>query len=227
MHPYEDEQFLKEHPEFREKAGRPRSSEPAYNPPSTPPVERRSSYGGASASQRNTPGDEKAMGVDQKGKKRGFFGKIKDSVIGTKEEREAEERARQERQRLAQERYVRQQELLRQQQQQRQQYGPPHSFGGYGGGYPGQQGGYAGPGYGAGPSGGGYYNAPSYGPPPMQTSRRGGGMGMGLPILGGLAGGLLLGDMLGGGFDGGDGGGFDGGDGGGGFDGGGGDGGGF
>ena len=68
----------------------------------------------------------------------------------------------------------------------------------------------------------GYYGDPAYGPsygpsygPPMAYRNRGGfgGGGVGLPLLGGLAGGLLLGDILDGGFDGGgfDGGGFDGG----------------
>ena len=62
----------------------------------------------------------------------------------------------------------------------------------------------------AGPSSGGGYGSNRRG--------QGGGMGMGLPILGGLAGGLLLGGLLesdfGGGFGGGD---FGGGDFGGGF----------
>lgn len=37
-----------------------------------------------------------------------------------------------------------------------------------------------------------------YGPPGMAYGRRGGGMGMGAPLLGGLAGGMLLGGALGG-----------------------------
>jgi hypothetical protein len=113
--------------------------------------------------------------------KRGFFGKLKDKAIGTKEEREAEKRH------WAEIKEQRRQEYLAQQAarqayyaEQQQQYGR------------------------------GLYAAPAYGPP-MAYRRRGLGGGTALPLLGGLAGGLLLGDLIGGGFDGGFDGGYDGG----------------
>ena len=56
------------------------------------------------------------------------------------------------------------------------------------------------PQYGHGPIVMGPSHGGMYGP---QRRRQGGGMGMGLPLLGGLAGGLLLGDLLDDGFGGG------------------------
>ncbi|KIM85120.1 hypothetical protein PILCRDRAFT_348195 [Piloderma croceum F 1598] len=190
VHPYEDEQYLSEHPEVREKENR------------------RHSFGGEGSERLGAiAGSSSNTALDNPPKK-GVFAKLKDKAIGTKEEREAEKRHRAEvcshiscdanlkltsvpcqLHRLRQQQYQERLAALQQQRQQQfagrayvqQMYaspdGAPYQYGGYGGG------------------------------------RRGGGMGgMGLPILGGLAGGLLLGDMLGGGF-GGDGGDF-GGDGG-------------
>ncbi|KAI9639185.1 uncharacterized protein MKK02DRAFT_39475 [Dioszegia hungarica] len=138
---------------------------------------------------------------------RNWFQRKKDSVIGTKEEREkekADKKKRREeeykRQLQAQQEYLkRRQELIRKQAANpsinryyaSNPYGyssplSPYSragmygggMGGYGYGYPG---GYGRRGY------GGY----------------GGGMGMGMPLLGGLGGGLLLGSAMSGGFGGG------------------------
>ncbi|KAF8078760.1 hypothetical protein FPV67DRAFT_1466362 [Lyophyllum atratum] len=64
VHPYEDEQYLSEHPDTREKTGS------KYSPPSTP------------IPQSPSTGSPK----------RGFLGKIKDKAIGTREEREEEKR---------------------------------------------------------------------------------------------------------------------------------------
>ncbi len=69
-HPHEDEQFLRDHPDVREKVG---NTPHEYSAPDGLPP------GHSSASKYAPP----------KGK-RGFFGKLKDKAIGTKEEREAE-----------------------------------------------------------------------------------------------------------------------------------------
>ena len=88
-------------------------------------------------------------------------------------------------------RYAQEQALYEQQQLTRQRYGPPQGnpyvYGPeYGGGY-----GYGyGDGYGG--RGGGFGGRRNRG--------FGGGGGGGLPLLGALAGGLLLGDIIGGGF---------------------------
>lgn len=63
VHPYEDEQYIKEHPNSQEK-------------PAAPEYARRHSWNGPTTS---TPPN-----------KRGLFARIKDKAIGTKEEREAE-----------------------------------------------------------------------------------------------------------------------------------------
>ncbi|PBL01200.1 hypothetical protein ARMGADRAFT_415668 [Armillaria gallica] len=153
VHPYEDDQFLKEHPGIREKT----HPAPDYSPENS----------GHSFSSTSAPHH-----------KRGFFGKLKDKAIGSKEERQAGK------DRIAME-------------QRSQQYGANQTF--YGGhGTP-------------------EYRAPQYGAsrypqtvyqqqPVVATQRRqGGGMGgmggMALPLVGGLAGGLLLGDLLDGGFN--------------------------
>ncbi|VDC01895.1 unnamed protein product [Peniophora sp. CBMAI 1063] len=218
-HPYEDEQYLNEHPDVKEKvqsmlrqmeADRARddlSSPPAYMP------ERRHSYtgrdnddmgsssNGSAAVLGAGPAANKGKGKE---KKRGVFGKMKDNLIGTAEERAAYkkemERVKAEERKQREAAYQKQLEAQRvyyqQQAAQRQQYaqaGPSRvyvqqGYGGYGGGY----GGY-----------GGGYGQPRYGPPPMPYNQRynngggfGGGSNVGLGLLGGLAGGLLLGDLL-------------------------------
>ncbi|KAK0506287.1 hypothetical protein EDD18DRAFT_1122772 [Armillaria luteobubalina] len=64
VHPYEDELFLKEHSDIREKT----HPAPDYSPENSG-----HSLSGSSAPQH----------------KRGFFGKLKDKAIGSKEERQA------------------------------------------------------------------------------------------------------------------------------------------
>jgi len=193
VHPLEDEQYLREHPEAREKARLAADdNQPQYSAPTTPPV----GSPATSSSQRTGY----AAPAGSKPEKRGLFSKLKDATVGTKEEREQEKRHKAEqkrqmlelRERRHQEMLAQQAAMYQQQQQQQEMYArqnPQYQ----------QQ------------------FAPQYGYAPQQTQRSGfGGGGMAMPLLGGLAGGLLLGDVLGGGFDGGDGGGFDGGDGGGG-----------
>jgi hypothetical protein len=182
-HPYEDDVYLKEHPDVREKinaGGRHGGSESDLKPPSFEESQRRHSFGGASSSSRPKPAST-STAPSSKPKDRRFFGKLKDKAIGTKEEREAEKRRRREEDRI---RMELQQQRMQQNLLARQQYyaSQPQYVSGYG--------------------------APA--------PRRGGlgGGGLALPLLGGLAGGLLLGDVLDGGFGGGD---FGGGDFGGGF----------
>jgi len=91
VHPYEDEQYLSEHPEVREKVGKRYS---AVGDSLKPPMDenRRHSFGGE--------GSERVGAIAGSSsnpaliKKRGVFGKLKDKAIGTKEEREAERRRR-------------------------------------------------------------------------------------------------------------------------------------
>ena len=88
-HPYEDEQYLREHPEVREKVSSLAKQQVSKDSGHTGPARRHSFNGHDSTSM--TP-DERPMSPDssKKGKeKRGFFGKLKDKAIGTKEEREA------------------------------------------------------------------------------------------------------------------------------------------
>ncbi|KAJ7492749.1 hypothetical protein FB451DRAFT_1219472 [Mycena latifolia] len=197
VHPLEDEQYLREHPEAREKARPELDQKPSqtYSAPATPPVASSSDRASYAASSGHKP------------EKRGFLTKLKEKAVGTKEEREMEKRHKAEekrqmlelRERRHQERLAAQAAMYQEQQRQQmyaQQYQPQYA--------PQQQ--YA-------PYGGGYAA------PAQQRSGFGGG-GMAMPLLGGLAGGLLLGEVLGGdgfGGDGGDGGGFGGDDGGGDF----------
>ncbi|ESK98061.1 hypothetical protein Moror_497 [Moniliophthora roreri MCA 2997] len=78
VHPYEDEQYLSEHPEAREKV-----RHTSVNAPPPPFYDQRHSHDG----QANAKGINPSI---QPKRKRGFFGKLKDKAIGTKEEREAE-----------------------------------------------------------------------------------------------------------------------------------------
>jgi len=224
VHPYEDEQFLDAHPEIRERLAKTRETTP---PPSTdelppPYTPRRHSYSGPSKSGSDmdpksksgkgstsnaVAGSSSGAGSSRAGsskeaqmaeaKRRGFFGKIKDKAIGTKEEREEArrqeaiiQRRRAEQRRRAYEEMRRQEEEYRRQQaenarlyyQQQPQYGrsyyapptgDPYGYNNYGG-----------------------YESYGRYQHPQQSSGFG---GVGLPLLGGLAGGLILGDLLGGG----------------------------
>ncbi|KAH9858209.1 hypothetical protein C2E23DRAFT_803096 [Lenzites betulinus] len=239
IHPYEDEQFLREHPDVRDRLARDRRATPSEAPP--PYTPRRHSYGGASShtsgSHLNVPADEgrnarsqpgtPLVGQHQNHHDRGFFGKLKDKAIGTKEEREAKRRE----ERRQEELYMQQ---LAEQRRRRQQQRMSSPIGGLGGGLSGlgQRRSY-GPSMYAAPMGNPYSMGGGFGGGlgGLGGGRRYGfgGGGLGFPLLAGAAGGLLLGDMLDGpGFGGGFGGGWgDGGFGGGGFGGGGFDGGGF
>jgi len=192
-HPYEDKEYLKAHPDVREKLDINVLGDSGSNlrPPSFEESQRRHSFGGSSSSGR--PQAISVSAADSsKHKDRGFFGKLKDKTIGTKEEREAEKRRRQEEDRRrmeAQQQRIQQMAIARQQLYASQpQYGHGPMI--------------------AGPSYGGGFGS--------HRRRPGGGMGVGLPLLGGLAGGLLLGEALdndyggygGGDFGGGDFGGF-------------------
>ncbi|KZT30694.1 hypothetical protein NEOLEDRAFT_28796 [Neolentinus lepideus HHB14362 ss-1] len=216
-HPYDDEQYLSEHPDLREKPQAQlkgqTDSKSNLEPPPYEEGYRRHSYHGESSgvagpsrppSGRNTS-TPPPLGEKGKQNERGFFGKLKDRAIGTKEEREEHKRQM----RLIQEQRERQRQELMQQRMEymRQQYAQ---------GYPGQSAYSSRPVYGP-PAGNPYamnggYGYPGYG---SGIGRRGGfgGGGMALPLLGGLAGGLLLGDIIDDGFGGGGfgGGGFDGG----------------
>ncbi|CAE6448842.1 unnamed protein product [Rhizoctonia solani] len=147
VHPLEDEQFQREHPElFRSPSGPPPSS----------------SRGNAGAGPSN----------DGKPEKKGFVQKLKDKAAEHAAKKEEERRRREQLQREAVQRYV----MRRQQLQQGQQhtygqgplYGPPNAYG-----------------YGRYPPPGSVYGG-----------RRRGGGNMAVPLMGGLAGGMLLGSML-------------------------------
>ena len=112
MHPYEDEQFLSEHPEIRERLAKTAATDapPATTGDAPPPyTPRRHSYSGRSSSPAKDtdkkkrydehsadeaddngagPSTSSAAAGSSKQQRRGFFGKIKDKAIGTKEERE-------------------------------------------------------------------------------------------------------------------------------------------
>ena len=83
-HPYEDEQYLKEHPDVKEKVGTLARQEESKD------TARRHSFNGHDSASMVPEGDQAPPDSSNKGKqKRGFFGKLKDRAIGTKEEREA------------------------------------------------------------------------------------------------------------------------------------------
>jgi len=96
-HPYEDGEFLKAHPDVREKINIDgfRGSESNLHPPSFEESQRRHSFGGASSSSRPQATSTSPAKL-KKRNDRGFLGKLKDKAIGTKEEREAEKKRRQE-----------------------------------------------------------------------------------------------------------------------------------
>jgi len=93
-HPYEDQVYLKAHPDIREKLN-VGTFDPNLQPPSFEDSQRLHSHGGPSSLSQpqvasiSTPGSSKR-------KDRGLLGKLKDKTIGTKEEREAEKKRRQE-----------------------------------------------------------------------------------------------------------------------------------
>lgn len=117
MHPYEDEQFLAEHPDLKakEKEEPPPASDLDAPPPYDAAMEGRSSEGGEKSGSSKQPGAVSGESSHAE-HKRGVFGRLKDKAIGTKEEREehkrikaeeaarAEERARQARKRQLEER---------------------------------------------------------------------------------------------------------------------------
>lgn len=86
-HPYEDEQYLREHPEVREKvSSQKQQSKDSSN---TKPA-RRHSFNGQDSASMVPDGPLVMPDGSKKGKeKRGFLGRLKDKAIGTKEEREA------------------------------------------------------------------------------------------------------------------------------------------
>ncbi|KAI0697134.1 hypothetical protein BC835DRAFT_1339216, partial [Cytidiella melzeri] len=115
-HPYEDEQFLNEHPDIRTRLGKnapkpvastaasshttndvPDESPPPYDVNDAP---RRHSFHGRDKSsseeirpaQMPRPAGSARTGSDNAAHKRGFLGKLKDRAIGTKEEREEAKR---------------------------------------------------------------------------------------------------------------------------------------
>ncbi|KAI0778589.1 hypothetical protein BD413DRAFT_489994 [Trametes elegans] len=235
VHPYEDDEFLRGHPSIRDRLARERRGTPSEAPPPYSP--RRHSYSGASSgSHLSVPTDDRRGAHSQPGTPsvqqqhdRGFFGKLKDKAIGTKEEREARRQEEKRQQELYLKRLAEQRRLAQQQRASQRMSSP---FGGMGSSPFGSMGGYSQrPTYGrpmyAAPLGNPYTMGGGFGGRGYGRSGFGGG-GIGLPLLAGAAGGLLLGDMLdgpdygggwgdggygGGGFDGGgfDGGGFDGG----------------
>ncbi|KAH7885909.1 hypothetical protein F5I97DRAFT_1808469 [Phlebopus sp. FC_14] len=100
-HPYEDEQFLEEHPDVKARPGK-LSPPPSY----VATIQRRHSLSGGEASSLRATKSHPC-----KAQQRGVFGKLKDRAIGTKEEREGHRRARAERQ--AQHEEEKRQERLR------------------------------------------------------------------------------------------------------------------
>ena len=85
-HPYEDEQYLREHPDIREKVGNPAKQQSLKDSKSA----RRHSFNGVDSAEMASDDTRALPDSTSKGKgKRGFFGKLKDKAIGTKEERDA------------------------------------------------------------------------------------------------------------------------------------------
>jgi hypothetical protein len=160
-HPYEDEQYLREHPDVRNKVrGSNSFGSDASLPFPLPENPRRHSFNGRSA----TP-----VAIPPPPHKQGLFSKLKAKAINS-----VEQHNKRKRQRL----------LMAQQQQQRLHAQQPQSANTQ----------FAPPRY--------AYPQSVY--PGMGSSRHHGGMGgMALPLAGGMAGGLLLGDMLDNDFDGG------------------------
>lgn len=90
-HPYDDEKYLQEHPEVREKVESIANQQDSKDSPTS--KLRRHSFNGQDSGTMVADDDEASPDSSKKGKgkaKRGFFGKLKDKAIGTKEEREAQ-----------------------------------------------------------------------------------------------------------------------------------------
>ncbi|GBE78242.1 predicted protein [Sparassis crispa] len=176
VHPYEDEQFLEEHPDIRERLvavrvqGPPNGTPPPYSP-------RRHSF-----SEGSRPESNAYLGVANVDGRATSQPPTPTAAIGTKEEREAAKRQR------AAERAAMMQQLAEERRQQR--LSSPYAYGNTG---------YSQSTYGA-PAGdpllarrsrtGGRFGNNGFGGGGF------GGGGIGLPLLGGLAGGLLLGEVL-------------------------------
>jgi len=129
---------------------------------------------------------------DAKLKKRGFFGRLKDKAIGTKEEREAARKAREARYREQERLYYEHRDamLARRMQQMEQERAAYERAGTYR-----NNGGYNAPQMNA--YGGPTYQDPyAYGQSPYNYNRGNSGFGGGGAALTGLIGGLLLGDLL-------------------------------
>ncbi len=87
VHPHEDEQYLMEHPEVREKVrGRRDDAPPIYAPPSSVPPPQAAS----SSNPRDAYQGQGSMSPQQH---RSFLSKVKDSVVGLKDERDNSMRA--------------------------------------------------------------------------------------------------------------------------------------
>lgn len=170
MHPYEDEQFLGEHPEVKAKKeilpGSDLDAPPSYDAA----MGRHAAGSGekSSSSQCCDLPDAVSEAGPHTDHKRGVFGRLKDKAIGTKEEREEHRRLRAEQTARAEEeaRQARLREL-----EEREAYMRAHGgYAPYHPSYPAER--------------------PGYAPEPATAAL----------LLGGLAGGLLLGDIFGGGF---------------------------
>jgi len=89
-HPYDDEQYLREHPEIREKieSRDMKQQNSKYSPPSMPPG-RRHSFHGRDSGTIVRENDEATQNSSNRGiGNRGFFGNPMGRTIGTQEERE-------------------------------------------------------------------------------------------------------------------------------------------
>ncbi|KIP10170.1 hypothetical protein PHLGIDRAFT_28568 [Phlebiopsis gigantea 11061_1 CR5-6] len=190
-HPYEDEQFLSEHPDVRHRLAKNTANIPSEIPPPYSPrrhsfPERMPAAGSSRTASPSVPHlVTLSAGTSKDHTKRGFFGKLKDKAIGTKEERE-ETRKKEARRAEERHRYI---EELRRQQQIAQ---PPQDA--Y---YAQRSHGHSQRVYGA-PFGRpyGYRRSGVRGRQQFGSNDGGfGGGGIVLPVVGGSAGGLLLSDL--------------------------------
>ncbi|GAA6063391.1 hypothetical protein JCM10212_002962 [Sporobolomyces blumeae] len=193
VHPFDDPDYLKAHPEHREASrlyqppeGAPPTNHSSAHEPAKlqqDKVDHAATHGGAAAS--STSNDHHHG--DKKKDDRTLGRKLKDKMTGTTHEQRVAQRRKQKEEELkAYQAYLmRRQQIMQAQREGRYQpvYAAPATPYGrssmYGGGY----------GYGS-PYGGYGYGGGMYG------RRPGMGMGSGMALGGGLLGGLLLGDML-------------------------------